>query len=687
MWPIAEFALTDPYRSGQNPEWALSYHPVQSYITCFLNPYGINVHSSAFTLPVLLVSAGIGIACSFRRADKRLGLAVALCTTAILDLARGPASVSYPFLYYHLPFFGAFRGPAKMLPMAFLGIGWFVAHGMDAICRSRRIGMSALVLSAGLALLLHLFQAPSLDEFQQRFTGLTATQAAKYYTMLVYGSTVLFALVWVFHVVCTRGAVVCAATMSAMVYLYARLYAAHTEYFAPLPFPCVSSYHALVPGGVLAPWVLRSFTDFDFQPYLDKHHRLAHVVPREPFPASRLRWEPEDMNRSPLRVRIKSFGPNHLILDVEAPTNGYLLMYQKWTRHWKANVPVVTTTLPCPKMPLMRLSCGKTELVLEYLPHSHIIAALITLLASTALGVWSFAKWGLRWMAWVSGIIGVTIAAVMLMASYGRHSLPPALVVGPVSDTNKFGWQALPASSPQYSLPLRLGLNNKAAPQKPIFRRHESERVRVSFTELVEKAGSSDIRAAHFPLIVLPHSSNALLNVEGFTGRGGTCLQLTNDIYGGVTNITMCFLIKPTTNSVWEVQALAGQYTGYEASNAWRISFLARENAADVFLKLNDSHGTVTWTRLYCAYDRSWWEEWQLLTVVVDIEKYTAVMYLNGLPVAQQRIPPGSMMVRLNVPTYFCSIHGVFPFEGLVREIALYAEAVHDIYRLCELSP
>ncbi|MCZ6698326.1 MAG: hypothetical protein O7D94_05275 [Planctomycetota bacterium] len=435
IWPAAEWVMHHPLRDGSD---IANIHVigVTDYANIFLRPFAVDVHYSGYTFPALIVLALGGLAVAWRRDTARLSLGMLIGALWFIDTARGLDGLSFRFLYDHLPLFGAFNSPSKVIWLAFMPIAWFMGFFLDAALARRRLAAAVVAFLGIMSLLLAWQYAPVVPEssvgiWQPLKVGwLTAGHSVGAYITLVFASSLAVGCFLFF-----RSRVLQAACLPFLGVVFAACFARYNTFVGETPNPQSRlATGDAYPAGLLARRDAKQgylglggigLTSPNVDPVV--YHLMLNkgdeLVGNEQarFPATRFLWRPQT-GAEPSTLKLLSFGPNHIKFDVEAQSDGELVFLKKYSDHWESNIPFTRDPI-YDEFLRFEVPTGGTSFRLEFTPVSHIVTCIVSFLSVFALAGLLARMHGRKRTAALCYAAAVILPVLMLLGSLTRHSM------------------------------------------------------------------------------------------------------------------------------------------------------------------------------------------------------------------------------------------------------------------------
>jgi hypothetical protein len=441
IWPAAQWVLNHPLRGGRDIS-GINTIGVTEYSDILLHPFAVDVHYSAFAFPFFfgLVLGGLFVA--WRRPSVRLSLGLAIAMALLIDIGRGLDGVSFKFLYQHLPFFGAFNSPSKTMWIAFIPMACFAGVFLDTLLSNRRAAVGTALVFLVAALVMAATYSPAsppdlVGIWRPLVTGwITPADSSHCYRWMVCGSTILLTL----YLLVPRPLLQMASAWALCIF-FVVLYARFNTFVSPgMNAQAVISTRDAYPNGLLAGRQAVGYMGLTgiglTSPTVDPptyelmmSNRLDNVsANRSRFPASRFDWRPRQPGRG-LELQLTSFGPNHCFFEVRAEGEGDLVYLAKYSPYWRCNQPYDKDP-SVNELYRFHVSPGHTEFKMEFVPVSHLLTGVATLLGIFGLAALSCYWNSHRRLAVVVAAAGAISVAAMLTGSFTRHSLSPRELYG-----------------------------------------------------------------------------------------------------------------------------------------------------------------------------------------------------------------------------------------------------------------
>lgn len=439
--PAAEWVRSHPLRQGADMS-QIHTIGVTDYAAMLLHPFAVDVHYSAFALPPFLAIAILGVLVGWRKDSLRVSLGMLLVLAAFIDLARGEHSVSFAWAYQHLPFFGAFNSPSKLVWFAFVPLAWFAALAVDrlqAAPRAARAFAAIVILGAGVAWAIYDPARPpdAVGIWRPMVCGFIDAAASRVaVAALLPGAALLAGL----FVLC-RSAILRGAVLAASVVTFALGYAQFATFVSRDYDPhALRSGADAFPRGLLGPRIASGYlalTDVGVtSPNVDPAmwNLLLHGPPEfrgqgRLFPATRFLWRPADPADERLpTLRVERFGPNHGWFTVESDGAGELTYLSKHSPYWRANSPYRRDP-NTHEFYTFDIAPARVSLRMEFIPIPHIAASCVTLLGLALAAAAACASVLRRRGAWLRAaatacvLAGLALVGLFLAGAFARHSL------------------------------------------------------------------------------------------------------------------------------------------------------------------------------------------------------------------------------------------------------------------------
>lgn len=435
IWPAAEWVTHHPLRDGSNIA-NINVVGVTDYANIILRPFAVDIHYNCFTFPVLIVLALGGLVFAWRKGTVRISLGMLIGGLWFFDTARGVDGLSFRYLYDHLPLFGSFNSPSKIIWPTFIPIAWFLGFAVDALQSKRRPAAAVATVLGIMSVWLAWQYSPVVSEssvgiWQPLKAGwLSNAESTRAYVGLVLGSGLAVACFLLI-----RAGVIQGMCLFFLCVIFVNCFGRYNTFVneSPIAQSMIATPDAY-PAGLLARRDANQgylgltgigLTSPNVDPVIyrlmsDQGDALAGSEQAR-FPATRFLWRPRT-GAEPVTVKLVSFGPNHIRFDVDAESNGELVFLAKYSDHWTSNVPF-TRDPTYDEFMRFDVPAGGTSVQMAFLPVSHILGCIVSILGIFGM-IGLLARMHRRkWTAAMCCACGLLVLGAVLFGSLTRRSM------------------------------------------------------------------------------------------------------------------------------------------------------------------------------------------------------------------------------------------------------------------------